>query len=278
MGNQSKMMKKLEKYFEQQYDLALKNLRLSQSVFSEKTVHELRVSIKRIRALFGFITQLLPDSSASIQHYFKPFKKIFRAAGALRDAQVQERLLTRCAKEWNLPAPTAYLQHTQQKQQQAFVQLQQTAQAINLEKWANKAKPLRKILHNLSATDLPVATEKILRYKFMEVRALVQDITQEEPLHEARKIVKTIYYILHLVFKPDSPQRYQDLKKLEETIGDWHDIAVLSDSMCAYLTSPTEDEQAFLQNLKTQKQVLQSQIPELVKQELRCWKIFGNLK
>jgi CHAD domain-containing protein len=112
----------------------------------------------------------------------------------------------------------------------------------------------------------------------MEVRALVQDITQEEPLHEARKIVKTIYYILHLVFKPDSPQRYQDLKKLEETIGDWHDIAVLSDSMHAYLTSPTAEEKNFLDKLKVQKQLLQTQIPELVKQELRCWKVFGDLK
>jgi CHAD domain-containing protein len=271
-------MKMLEKYFEQQYELASKNLRLAQGVFSEKTVHELRVSIKRLRALLDFVAQLLPTEAETMEAYFKPFRKIFRGAGKLRDAQVQEILLERLAKEWGLPAPLAYQKHLKTVQEEAFDNLKQIAKQTDLKKWAGKAKPLIKILHQVSSKELAYQTEKILRSRFTIVRQLVQNVTEDEPLHEARKIIKAIYYILHLVFKPDSVQQYQDLKHLEETIGDWHDIAILLDGMHMQLSELTTEESDFLTKMQAEKALLQAQIPTLVKQELRCWKIFGHLK
>lgn len=269
-------MKKLEKYFTQQYDLALKNFKLAQVVLSEKPLHELRVSIKRIKALLDFLVQLLPNKPEIIQH-FEPFRKIFRVAGKLRDIHVQEKLLLKCAKEWSLPIPLAYHNYLREQQKIAFQTFKKTAQKVKLEDIATNNKPLKKILHKVSLETIHENTEKLLRYRFMSVRNLVQE-NDDESLHEARKIIKSIYYILHLVFTPATPQQYQDLKILEEHIGEWHDLAVLYDSMQTALNSPEEAVQSFLARLMAEKISLQQKIPTLVHRELRCWKIFGKLK
>ncbi len=271
-------MKKLKKYFEQQHDLALKNLELAQAIFSEKPLHELRVSIKRIKALFDFLAELLPKET-EISHYFKPFKEIFRVAGKLRDAQVQERLLLKCAKDWNLPAPLAYETHLKKIQNIAFHKFKKTAQHVKLGDIKSEKRTLKKILDAISEETLPIDTESLLRYRFANVRLLVQEPTEEDSLHEARKMIKSIYYVLHLVFAPTTPQQYQDLKHLEEVIGDWHDLAILSDNMRHELRTHTDQATvAFLTRLAYEKECLQQKIPPLVQQELRCWKLLGKLK
>jgi len=272
-------MKKLEKYFDQQHELVLKNLHIAQKILSEKPIHELRVSIKRIKALFGFLAQLLPETNKMCLH-FQRFKKIFKATGALRDAQVQERLVLKCAKNWNLPAPNHYLQHIQQQQKACFKTFQKTAGKADIAKITKKDKLLYKQLQRVSAGTLYIDTEKLLRLRFKTVRDLVNNATEDAPLHEARKIIKSIYYVLHLVFVPATLQQYQDLKMLEETIGDWHDLAMLADNLQAFEqeADTDTDTQAFLTKIVEEKQSLQQKIPALINQELRCWKILGNLK
>ena len=170
-----------------------------------------------------------------------------------------------------------YQQHLIRQQERAFGIFKTIAPKVDLKRIAHDSKPLKRILRKVSPETLRIDTEKLLRQSFVEVRALVKDATQDEPLHEARKIIKSIYYILHLVFTPSTPLQYQDLKTLEETIGDWHDLAVLLENMEAFEDNQTNATQIFLQRLRTEKETLQQKIPNLVQKELRCWKIFGKI-
>ena len=113
-------MKRLEKYLEQQQELATKNLQLAQALCSEKVLHELRVSIKRIKALCVFLAKLVPEESEALKKYFKTYKTTFRLAGAVRDAQIKEKLLLKYSQQWNLPAPLAYQTHLKTLQKEAF--------------------------------------------------------------------------------------------------------------------------------------------------------------
>lgn len=277
---QSPLMKQLEKYFEQQHELTEKNLALAQGVCSEKIMHELRVSIKRIKALLRFVVQLNPQKTEEIREALKPYKKIFKFAGIVRDAQIKELLVQRYTEAWNLPVPRSYQKHLQNTQKEAFKSFKQFAKTWSLDKKAGK------LLKNLWQKDLTIdlhsSAEKVLRQSFVAVRQLINHAQTDEAYHEARKIIKSIYYILHLVFKPDTPLQYQDLKKLEETIGDWHDIALLIDDLEQFKReTPQSNPQTIdhlSEHLQTEKQTLQQKIPNLVHEELRCWKIFGKIK
>lgn len=273
-------MKKLEKYFEQQQELTHKNLKVAQAVCSEKVLHELRVSIKRIKALWIFLAKLVPEEAQTLKKYFKNYKNIFKLAGMVRDAQIKDKLLIAYSQKGNLPAPLAYQTHLYTKQKEAFKIFKHYAKDWCLDE--KVGKQLKKIWYKIDTQNLYANTERLLRQSFSDVRLLLQKAENDEPFHEARKIIKSIYYILHLVFKPDSPQQYQDLKNLEETIGNWHDIAVLIDDLKAYQqassTPRTHEINTLLGLLAAEKQALQQKIPNLVKEELRCWKIFGKIK
>ncbi len=269
-------MKKLEKYFLQQHELALQNLQLAKGVCSEKIMHELRVSIKRIKALLHFVVALIPEETEVLKKYLKKYQKIFKLAGAVRDAQMKQKLVSDYTKLWNLPAPEAYQIHLAKIEKAAFKAFKQYAQTFSLDE--KVGNDLKKIWKKEPTENIYDSTETILRQRFTAVRHLIANAQTDEPYHEARKIIKSIYYILHLIFKPESLQQYQDLKYLEETIGDWHDIAVLIDNLYAFGQSGQASQGSFLTKLLAEKQTLQQKIPTLVHEELRCWKIFGKMK
>lgn len=176
-------------------------------------IHQLRVNLKKLRAL-EFLQDEVHGNIAKKLH--RPVRKLFRQAGKIRDAQVSAHLL----RESGIRSARFFTQQKQivAKEAKKLVRLVDDIGnqlvARNLETW-KRIQPISdrqygKVLRRL---------EKKITYWFVP-RLRVKD------LHDSRKEIKRLVYLHELL-----PGRIRDkinvntaqYKKLEDSIGKWHD-------------------------------------------------------
>lgn len=69
-----------------------RNLRVAARSADVDALHDLRVAIKRLRALMRVFDAMVPGELG--KKSLRPLRDLFRAAGAMRDLQVQQRIAT----------------------------------------------------------------------------------------------------------------------------------------------------------------------------------------
>jgi CHAD domain-containing protein len=269
-------------YFTGQCNVLTDNLFLVQTVYSEKAIHDLRVSIKRIRALFRLVERFNPKQFDSGEN-FRRFKQIFRPAGVLRDWQVQDKLLRHYAQSLNLKL-NDYFEFLAKAQSKAQKQFQKSLLDFDTDKLTKNTKRLNESLARLADQHIRPKTVDLLNQQFALAQELSLNLEEEENLHEIRKITKAAFYKLNLVFKEraNSPKPFQALKDLEEMIGDWHDRQVLLQRLRRFVKGEqgetlTEYQKLILQ-LESENLAVFKQIPALVKKELQVGRILKNAK
>lgn len=177
-------------------------------------LHQFRVQIKKIRS---FLTLLEGDKKNNrLLEKFKPVKKIFTAAGVIRDALLHQKQ----GKEHKLTLSDFY-------KEQAVLQEQETKKLVSksakhLHKMKEVKKGLQKRLHPLSANDI----KAFYKTKLDTTHQLLTPRNFGEELHEGRKILKHLMYNQQAV-KDDLAKElninFEYIDELQDLLGEWHD-------------------------------------------------------
>jgi CHAD domain-containing protein len=178
-------------------------------------MHEIRVELKKLRALIF----LQEESGNSIEKKEKALlKKLFRAAGKVREAQVTSQLV-RNVKLNAKPVISAEREKVA-RYAKAFVKLMQSETdaivLLNTRMWKKiKAVPRKKV-------------EAIQRELMNDIRKAFKPALKPGKLHDSRKLIKKYVYSDSLK-KKEGPEKELSavtnrLKRLEAEIGKWHDI------------------------------------------------------
>lgn len=185
--------------------------------FSMEDYHKLRVDIKKITA----ITRLLDFAVSSFRrkHFLKRYKPVFKAAGSIREWQLEEKLM----KEKQLAESLkGYLHKSHQ-------QLKKEKLAFYI--------PAAKLKRHLkkSAEELQLAAQQINRQTFSDylqhlqqaIEALLQvDNASYDEVHELRKRLKELYYTIRVFQLP--VLNAEAIDRLQDLLGHWHDKLVMS--------------------------------------------------
>jgi CHAD domain-containing protein len=94
-------MKELEKYLLKRVTVISGFLEIPKESFTTETIHDLRVEIKKLHALFELLEHC--HDNFKMKRLFKPFRHLFRQTGKVREIQVEEELL-KMNFENNLPS------------------------------------------------------------------------------------------------------------------------------------------------------------------------------
>lgn len=175
-----------------------------------ESFHQLRVQIKKLRALFHFIQSIYSYPGGIIV-----LKSLFKKAGEIRELQINRKLL----QELHNP-PSAMIIDLERKEKsykKTFVK--------NIPAYTD-------IIKRLSITfDAPLylPKKKIVRKFFKkQIRKAVQEFNKgsKKSLHQLRTELKTLMYVYKAL--PDNVQKSLNLdephiNKLQEKLGLWHD-------------------------------------------------------
>lgn len=196
-------------------------------------IHQLRVNIKKIKALVQFFEYLEPDNN--YKKIFEPIRKLFKQAGEIREIQLHLiRLASIQAKE-----------DKNEKKLKAKLEKRIDRFLKNRAKWE---KYLNQFLAKTSKIEHTFEPETLTAY-FNSILLKSNNKLRKGEFHEARMKIKIILYLKSLFNEQQKNSvriNFEFLDKLQEKIGNWHDLLVSHK-----MSKEKNQEKVILQELET---------------------------
>jgi CHAD domain-containing protein len=191
-------------------------------------VHQLRLSIKKLRAFKLLADRLEISDIDDYQQLIDGVKKMFKLAGQIRDTQVQIYMLASC-KEQTGTTYTLFHKWLLRREKRKISQLcgSKFKSSINSESGTiNNGIASTILLPEKNA--IITSAQILLDEMHLNTQKLATGSIGNENLHEIRKITKQMRYIIAILtgIYPDFqyPQiTVETLKDIENAVGNWHD-------------------------------------------------------
>jgi CHAD domain-containing protein len=214
----------------------LKNVRSSPDA---DAVHDLRVAIRRCRSVAALMEEVDPDPAWPAMR--KLARKLFRALGALRDAQVMNEWVKKLAPETD--AVRTHLQAAFESGEPALrVAAVRAACKFDEKSWSRLERALRQRARLVSVGSLAaecLALERFERAKDLHAKALRTE--KARPWHALRIGLKRFRYTVECLLPEPYAAWSDNLKRVQDLLGDLHDLDLLSASVRKSDSLDTED-------------------------------------
>ncbi len=224
----------------------------------EEAIHQLRVSLKKVNAVFQLVAFIVPQSFEA-RRAFRPLKDIFDLSGAVRDLQIAHRVL--CQYQIN------YNENIRKSLNGELV-----LTIGKLLEW-KKRNPSGK-LFVLSGTDVQslksISQARWLKgivgyidHLFQKIKILMNS-KRKDKWHQVRILLKRIRFVTDwaLNMKKDfiSPEEYKRVRWLGQLLGDWHDRVIVGEKIRLQASEPThvleKNDMEFLKKLSSDQRSL----------------------
>lgn len=275
------MTEKLINYFEKQQLLFTEYYNESRRDYTINSVHEMRLCMKRLRALFLFFEALEPDV-ISTKLLLSSFRKLFKLAGHIRDIQIQKKLALHLEKEMDASYPE-YIQYLNKNEKKAIKAFEKKMHGYEPE---NDFDMLRNIISETISTypsdNISLRGQTIILDKFILVKKMTRSKLNTVQLHSVRTKLKQIAYLLKIWKGHDNvtqiiPVERVHLQIIEIKLGQWHDYVVAQTFVKNFIASFPDDETipvhyalllfTILNNRKTLASEIKPQLKALFEQE-----------
>lgn len=206
-------MKKLNKYFANQFTKLLRLLTKYGQTADQETLHKFRITIKKIKSLYRLIN--FCDNTFNYRKQFNPLKKIFADAGIIRNMYIAEKLINELEMEFKSEDISFNSDPDKRKENiSSFIKRISSFQKIIYRKYSDTEKYL-----------INVSTECFKEYsltRLTDLKNMIYPELNEAGLHDARKICKEIIFLNEMDGKAKKNiDPFYD--RLQEMIGEWHD-------------------------------------------------------
>jgi CHAD domain-containing protein len=234
------MEKLLLEYCIQQHSNIAHYLNLCVERAEAESVHQLRVSIKKFRAVSKLLEYLMPEAGRENKQQLGKLRELFKLAGQLRDSQVHMILFNYYKTELNIE-DTGFEYFLKKNEMSA---LRKFLAGFSLFNKTIANQPFHKL--NLKKTELDTAeslrpgASKLLEKRLKKLRKTVLAAENDRILHNARIQLKQIRYMLGILTMQDSFFEKYDiamtgLRVAEIQLGRWHDLVVFRVTLNKYL-------------------------------------------
>ncbi len=195
-------------------------------------IHQLRLTIKKIRSVYVFLENTHPKEFNYKDHY-RLFKPLFKTLGYARERQINLRLMKQIKGIGNLSA--VYKEYVSKSLKVHRINILNTISTFSKESFEMHKNEVEGLLNRYVNSELEEVCVKFLHSGAGKVRLLSSYGSMTVLLHEIRVIIKNMKPLLLLLKDsndlPFSNQVFRRLNRTETNIGRWHDWFVLKDSM-----------------------------------------------
>jgi CHAD domain-containing protein len=209
----------LQRIIEENYNLASKYA-------DEDGIHDMRVGIKRLRAYFNLIQWINPVFPA--KETLKPIRRLFKAAGKIRDIHVQQELVRKWASELDLEM-SEYYNFLKQSEMEERTRFLPAAKKFDLGIFQKNWILIQNTLHFISTEYIQYKADERFNsqidglIKFKEKENFIED-----DYHAIRIQAKEARYTLEVLqtcfpAKEVWTKLNDALRKVHQALGRWHD-------------------------------------------------------
>lgn len=240
-----KMLQRLLSYLDKQLVAFDINFVIVCDSFNFDAIHDMRVAVKRMRALMILAEKLQPSfNSAETEG---ELKQLFRLSGKMRDAQVQQSLLADYAEKLNISFGEydLYLRNFEKKSIRKFTSYLKVNTSTDFT--GNLSQTLTDLFNKTESAQIVTAINLLVDELLAKVREMNDDQQHDEHLHEIRRKLKQCNYLLSVFDKndPGLPRLNETLQLLEKAnnlLGEWHDHDVAREFLFNFLSNKNHDD------------------------------------
>jgi CHAD domain-containing protein len=203
----------LKRYFRERINKTILEFSTTPLERTEETFHDLRVDIKKIKALY----ELIHYCTKKFHRHksFKVYTEVFKAAGEVRDTHIKESII----REYGLAKNgQKILSAIRLKREKAIEKFEKVIGRKLVKQVERNGKGTEKFLAKIKEKDL----SRYLNKELAKTEDLVKRQLAPGGLHKTRMKLKELLYNLKLQL-PSDDKLIINLDKLQELIGSWHD-------------------------------------------------------
>lgn len=205
-------------------------------VTDDDAIHDIRVSIKKIRTLLLLLDYIYPGKWDIKEHY-RPFKKIFKRLGLIRDLQVQQKLAAYLKQKCsgNIEGYEAYLTNHEKG---ARLNVNNWLRVYSLPDWHTLEEDIRAFYFRTGKKLIIQKANDYIEHKINHAKEISYQ-KDRITIHLIRRLLKEARYMMEMIgsvlketahYKP----LQNKIKPIENYLGDWHDRMVALDHIFQY--------------------------------------------
>ena len=220
-------------------DRVIKEMENVRSSPDADAVHDLRVAIRRCRSVAAVMEEVDPDPAWPAMR--KVARKLFRGLGALRDAQVMGEWVKKLAPETD-PVRTHLQAAFEANQPKLRENALRVADKFDEKSWRRLERTLRQ--HSRLVPVGSLAAECLALERFETARELHAKALRTEkskPWHALRIGLKRFRYTVEGLLPEHYAHWSDNLKRLQDMLGEVHDLDVLAEVVRKSDFHETED-------------------------------------
>ncbi len=207
-------------------DRVVKELENVRSTTGADAVHDLRVAIRRCRSVAAVMEEVDPDPAWPAMR--KIARKLFRGLGALRDAQVMQEWVSKLA-----PATDPVRTHLQATFESSEPKLREhalrAAAKFDQKSWKRLERTLRQRSRLVPIGSLAAECLALERFESArELHAKALRTEKPKPWHALRIGLKRFRYTVESLLPEQYAAWSDNLKRLQDMLGEIHDLDVLA--------------------------------------------------
>ena len=187
--------------------------------FTSDKFHRFRVEIKKLNAFLNLISFCSDDFKR--KKTFKPFKKLFRQAGKVRELQLEKKILKKYQVDNLLMDYSETLDRLRVVEKETFFSMLKRNTASRLK------KKFQVIVPYVSRIDGINSSEYLTEYKCLFDELQTHQAFKPHQIHQIRKWLKELRYGCKIL--SIKPQNIPVLNKscLSALLGKWHDYEII---------------------------------------------------
>jgi CHAD domain-containing protein len=209
-------------------DLSAVVSKLSEDV-TPKSVHRMRTTIRRIESMISYAN---PDLGKKLERSLERLDELRKRGGKVRNIDVQKKLLDQLGNGSTAKDRKILLELLNKKRERQASRLSSAIKkTADTKFFARMERIAEKVAAGASGPNRPLAPLEEARLQLARMASdfTLRDSLKPNRLHQARIQLKKIRYLAELA--DDSPERkifLEELKTVQDAVGDWHDWEELS--------------------------------------------------
>ena len=257
----------LQQHYDQNVRSFLWYLKKTEKKLQEEPIHQLRVHIKKMRAILRLI-EISSRGEFNKRPHFTLFSKFFNCAGSLREIQVNHLIIKKSRSHGAGP----FKKHLKNREKQASKKLRNAVVKFDTKRFKKLNKRVRQVTSRIARQKIISQSEKFIGKEIRKIKRLMSNLSGPGDLHKIRIRLKSMSTILRLMEVQQPQGKWASLRKeihpLELLIGEWHDHQVLKTDIRRFLNKTNENGHTiknvkkFMQQVDDQNKSMAQQIEQ----------------